>query len=149
MMQNIYKMYKIEEKCHANATTYALGRRNNGQKPVHVEREGCTQVGHEEMKYPMNDWSVISIRKGLFYEVNAAYIYSLPYGYAHTIGEAPSTTNSDGNGTLTFSNLTVEYCLYRAATRKHHDGLAWATDLESASWLCDEEHDPKYIFATW
>ena len=50
MMQNIYKMYKVEEKCYANATTYALGRRNNGQKPVHVEREGCTQVGHEEMK---------------------------------------------------------------------------------------------------
>ena len=50
MMQNIHKMYKVEEKCYANATTYALGRRNNGQKPVHVEREGYTQVGHEEMK---------------------------------------------------------------------------------------------------
>jgi len=50
MMQNIYKMYKIEEKRHANATTHALGRRNNGQKPVHVEREGCTQAGHKEMK---------------------------------------------------------------------------------------------------
>lgn len=22
--------------------THALGRRNNGQKPVHIEREGCT-----------------------------------------------------------------------------------------------------------
>lgn len=54
-MQNIYKMYKSEEKRHANATTHALGRRNDGQKPVHVQREGCTQIGHEEMKIS-NEW---------------------------------------------------------------------------------------------
>jgi len=47
-------MYKSEENRHVNATTHALGRRNNGQKPVHVEREGCTQIGHE-MKI-FNEW---------------------------------------------------------------------------------------------